>query len=175
MDRLKIYKKETPEGIFYFADLGSELHGRISFRLWVSSHLVERDEYGDEFVSLPARAVIIQTPKGNWVLKSSDKHLTFAVGRECGYRGGSEYKILTPVKTEVQFEVWSSPRGNLGVSRYALVSVQTENMPLKYKWERYGRLYGSKPVGITIVEKDGTTSTIDGVDEIDDIASAFEE
>lgn len=162
---LEIMKKETPDGIFYYADIGSEGHCRPSFRLWVSGRLVTQDERGKDIVVLPVKAVISQTAKGSWVLRPSEEHLTFYVGIQCGYRGSSSYEFLTPVAVSVPFEVWHSPRGNLGVSSYALVSVSAADMPLKYRWSRTGRLYGSLPSGVTIVAQDGTETSLDGIED----------
>lgn len=179
MKYLEIMKKETQDGIFYFADIGSEGHCRPSFRLWVSGKLVSQDEgghckpcsdqpclqRGKDIVVLPAKAVISQTAKGSWVLRPSEEHLTFCVGIHCGYRGSSSYEFLTPVAVSVPFEVWDSPRGNLGVSSYALISVSAADMPLKYRWSRTGRLYGSLPSGVTIVAQDGTETSLDGIED----------
>ena len=111
------------------------------------------------------KAVISQIAKGSWALRSSDEYLTLCVGIQCGYRGSSPHEFLTPVAVSVPFEVWHSPRGNLGVSSYALVSVSAADMPLKYRWSRTGRLYGSLPSGVTIVAQDGTETSLDGLED----------
>ena len=46
--------KEFEGKRFYYIDFGSEVHGRTSFRLWVSHLLVKKDEEsGKEYVEFP--------------------------------------------------------------------------------------------------------------------------
>lgn len=153
--------KETAEGTFYFIEVGSETHGRISARLWVSSRLVE-DRGKEKVVVFPASARIERTPRGTIILKPSSDHLTYYVLVPCGYRGSSTVEVIEPTPVEaIPFKVYKSPVGSLGISQGMLVVVPAG--PVKYRWTRSGRLYGSASRGITTLYPDGSSETIEGV------------
>jgi len=156
--------KEDENGRRYpYVDIGHEAHGRKSYRLWISGRLLERDEEGNYVITFPKRkARVEKTPKGSLVLRPSDDTMVYKICVGCGYRGRGDFEILSENMGIFPFEIWSSPRGSLGVSRGALVNTP-DGKPLKYRWHRTGRLYGSPSMGITIVMPDGTGKEFDEV------------
>jgi len=130
---------------FYYITMGYETHGKPSFRLWVSPKLIKEDEKGWRYVQVNgSERRIFKTEKGNYVLKPARGWNVFRVGWECGYRGSSEYEILTPLEEDelvLPYYEYRSPRGSLGVSEYALVSTKKDR--LKVLLTRTGRTYGA--------------------------------
>jgi len=157
------YKEDEQHNKYPYLDVGAEFHGRISFRLWVSGKLVQKDEDGKDIIRFPLQARIVKTEKGSLVLQPSQEHVVYDFLVPAGYRGDSRFEILAPDTVEVfKYKEYASPRGNLGISEGALVVVPG-NAPLKYKWFRSGRLYSSAPEGITILTPDGEEKEIDEV------------
>jgi len=156
--KIKVNFREDETGKRYpFLDFGSELHGRKSFRLWVSGRLLQRDEEGNYFVVFPVRkAKIERTQKGSLVLRPSESMMVYNILVQCGYRGHSYFEILSEFSDSdiFRYEVYESPRGSLGVSEGALVNAP-DGEPLKYRWKRTGRLYGKPSEGITIMMPSG--------------------
>jgi len=138
-----------------FVDVGSETHGRKSYRLWVSGRLVT-EENGKHYLELPVLdAKIERTPKGSLVLRASNGWRVENIFVACGFRGYSEFEILEPQDVDVfGYKHYHSPRGNLGISNAALVNVPRAAV-LKYRWKKSGRLYGAANEGINIIMPDG--------------------
>jgi len=158
MKKFYLKVKESEGKKFFFLDFGSESHGRTSFRLWVSSSLIERDEKG-EYIELPLAGVEIYTgKKDSYILKKGNYNL-FYFFVPCGYRGGSSFEVKESSKL-YDFEVWESPQGSLGVSSGALIL--TPEKKLTIKWQRSGRLYGDSPEGTTILYIDGREDNLEG-------------
>lgn len=161
MEKIYVNFKEDEKGQkFYYQDFGSETHGKISFRLWVSSKLLTEDEKG-KFFDIPLKnAKIEKTPKGNFVLKQGDG-VVYDVYVRSGYRGGSSFEILSPKEFELfKYKIYHSQLGSLGVSSGALVYIPKIE-PLKYKWTRTGRLYGAPSQGITVITPEGEFKEFD--------------
>jgi len=137
----RYYIQRTDKGFGYIT-LGSESHGRYSFKLWVNNRLIKKDEDGNEFVEFPVKdAQVVKTEKGSLVLRPAKGVNTFEVGRHCGYRGSSTFEVVEPEPLmEARFEIWDSPQGSLGISEYGLVSVASDYV--KVKETATGRLYG---------------------------------
>ena len=153
---------------YYYIDFGSEVHGRKSFRLWISPHLLLKDEekgrYYVEFPYIGAKLKITQ--KGSKVLVPSVEFWTAEIFVPCGYRGQGSFEVIHPPKDEltiVKYYEFRSPRGSLGVGEGGLISIPRKYQYLKYTWQRTGRLYGEPPTGCTIVFQNGETREIDGV------------
>lgn len=158
---------------FPFVDVGSEAHGRKSFRLWVAGRLVVESETSSPHISFPVKGKIEKTGKGSLVLRPSEDHVTHNVFIRCGYRGGSRISILSPEGAQSwEYAIYSSQLGSTGVSSGMLVSLPS-TLPLKYKWERTGRLYGGESEGITIVMPDGSSQAFeaipDGLEALDEL------
>lgn len=174
--RILVGKKEAEGKIFYFADIGSEVHDRKSFRLWISSSLVEREEKDGieiEFITLPQKGVDIKkTEKGTLVLKKGPNNL-FDIYVSSGYRGYSNFEVLSPTEMILPYAVYRSPRGNLGISKGALVL--TKEPYVKYKWQKTGRLYGDPEKGISIIYVDGKKEELSGVEDLEELKEVLEE
>lgn len=155
--------KEFEGDRYYYIDVGKETHGRPSFRLWVSSRLVEKDAIGSEGVKFPAKAFINKTEKGTLVLKPSDSLITYNILVECGFRGSSSFQIIEPKDAEIfKYSVYRSELGSLGVSDGALVVAKG---PIKVKWHRSGRTYGEPKQGVTVIYPNGKEESLEFVDE----------
>jgi len=159
---LKVAK--TEDGYFY-ALVGSEDHGRPSFRLWINRLLKEKfqedeDFFGNKIDILPSPvqdAKVFITEKGNKVLKPEKGWTTILVFVPSGYRGESEIE-LNDVEAEVvvlPFYRYASERGSLGISKGLLISAPSEAFPLKLSWKRTGRTYGEPREGVSLVTCDG--------------------
>jgi len=153
------YKEDEKGNRFPYIDFGSEYHGKISFRLWVSKTLIKSDE---DYVEFPCNGFIHKTEKGNLVLKPSTEYVTYNIYIPCGYRGGASFKVLSPTpEFIVRYSMYRSPCGSLGVSEGALIVVKGDL--LKVEWRRTGRLYGNPASGVNIYFPDGGVKEIDGL------------
>lgn len=174
--RILVGKKEAEGKVFYYIDVGSEDHGRKSFRLWVAGSLIEREEKDGraiEFITLPREGVEVKkTEKGTLVLKKGPYNM-FDIFVPCGYRGGSSYEFLSPVELVLPYEVYRSERGSLGVSKGALVL--TKEGYVKYKWKRTGRLYGEPGQGVSIVYVDARIEEVSGIEDIEELEEILKE
>ena len=169
------YKEDERGRKFPFVDMGSEIHGRTSFRLWVSGRFVHKDSDGDAIITFPVQnAQIEKTTKGSLVLRPHDSSTVHDIFVPCGYRGDATFKVLEPDILEddiFEYSEYHSERGSLGIDEGALVNCPA-GVPLKYRWERSGRLYGSPGEGVTIITPDGRKYEID---ELPDGLEAIEE
>ena len=144
--RRKVNVLERNGKKYYYTDFGYEAHGKSSFRLWIAESLIEFADTGereDLYVEIEGLRDIKITEKGNFVLIPSENTYVFNIGWASGYRGNSYYTIAEPekVKVEIPYSEYRSPRGNLGISNYALV---VSNSPsLKVHLSRTGRTYGA--------------------------------
>ena len=165
--------KEFEGTKFYYIDVGSGAHGKVSFRLWVSSKLV-RDEEGSLYIEFPLCAQIVKTEKGNYVAKPGPG-VIYDIYIHCGYRGDAEFTIETddPEILQLDYVVYRSSVGSLGVSRGALVYVPS-GKPIVVHWRRTGRLYGSPAKGISKYYPDGGVEEVDGADDVSDLKSNLE-
>jgi len=157
-------EKKTVEGkTFYYKDVGSEVYGKPSFRLWIHYSLVKKDSEGNPFIEIPfVNARIVRTEKKNLVLRPEQGWNTFVVGVPCGYKGGSWFKIIEPTIADADifpYNVYASQLGRVGISSYALVNANTDK--IKIKWDRSGRLYGKAAAGITIYYSNGNVENLE--------------
>jgi len=178
--RIRLRKKITPQGDFYYLLVGHEGHGRPSFILWVSQKLIQKDKEGNETIYFPIRgATIVTTEKGSRVLRASSPHEdrnVFDCIVSCGYRGESCIELLTPNVECYNYEYWHSERGSLGVSRGALV---VTNAPVvTFKWAKTGRLYGKPGKGISTIDLSGQIVDLpevpNGLQEVEEIKKLTE-
>jgi len=171
----KIEVKEVEGKKFYYVDFGYEVHGKTTFRLWIHPVIVKTMPQNDidEFqLVFPVRnARIEKTEKGNIVLKPYEDWNVFKIGVSCGYRGSSDFEVLEPKDVEIfPYYEYESPRGNLGISKFALVNAQASK--LKVKWIKTGRLYGQPSEGLKIYYADGK---IEDIENLPDGIEAYEE
>ena len=161
MRKLNIEKKEFDGNMFYFKDFGSEIHGRTSFRIWISSKLIQKDEEGREYIELPCKGQIIKTEKGTLVLKPGTNYI-FDIYVACGYRGESYIEIIEPSDAKsFEYLIYHSPKGNLGVSTGMLVEANSDK--IKVFWKKTGRLYGEPAEGYSVYYADGSVENISDV------------
>lgn len=189
--RLTVSVKEAEGNVFYYIDVGYEYHGHPSFRLWLSSRLVKRDENGSSFIEFPIKAHIFKTEKGSLVMKPSENSIIYNIFMQGGYRGDSRFEIVSPLPVKhmhgaeyanepetapvliYPYYEFESPRGSLGVNSGALVEVSPP-APLKVKWSRSGRLYGSLSRLVQIYYPDGKIEELEGTESIEDLKGALE-
>jgi len=155
---MKISALEREGKKFYYADFGSETHGRTSFRLWVSTALLvaEKLRQGITELKFPCDALIHKTEKGNYMLKPSSEHRTLDIYVKCGFRGSSSITLLTQPVISVPYRIYSSPLGAIGVSGGVLASWLKSQFPIAYAWHRSGRTYGKPKEGRVEVSLDGS-------------------
>ena len=160
-------KEVEPDLRFYFIEVGKRQYFKPHRIVWLSPRLVKKNDKGEDVVKFPIRAKIIITEKGTIKLIPSDSHLTYDIFVSCGYRGGAKFEILEPTpEATVDYIEYRSERGSLGVSAGALITIKGE-VPVKIKYHRSGRLYGSNPEGVRIYRPDGTTEDIEVTDVSD--------
>ena len=162
---MKVEFREDERGRkFPFIDMGSEAHGRASFRLWTNGRFVKKDSNGNMSIEFPVHNARIETtPKGSFVLRPCKHSMVHDIYVPCGYRGGAHFEILSPNIDEddiFRYSEYRSARGNLGIDEGALVNCPFDT-PLKYKWHRTGRLYGDAEEGMTILMPDGVQKELD--------------
>lgn len=163
------FKTDENGNKYPFLDIGSERHGKVSFRLWVEKELLSKSE-GHYFVFFPIRATLEKTSKGSLVLRKSQKFYTYDILVECGFRGGSEFEVIVAHK-RFDYKIYESEVGSLGISAGALIV--SEKKQIKYKWRKTGRLYGKKAYGLTILKSNGESENFDllpdGQEAIDEL------
>ncbi len=153
--------RESQGRRYYYVDLGSESHGRKSFRLWVHHSLVQKSGKGEPVLKFPVLDAFLETTKkGNFVLRPRDGYVTHHVYVPEGYRGGSEFSITPSPCTRKDYYVYRSPRGSLGIGRGAIFTVAAEEHPVKISWKRWGRLYGAPSNGEFIIHSDGRVEEV---------------
>ena len=171
VERVRLKFREVEGKRFFYMDVGSETHGRPSFRLWVSERLVQKETKDSQvyFLEFPVlNAGIARTEKGTLVLRPMLDSIVYNVLVPCGYRGSSSLEVVSPEMAQVYlYKKYSSPRGNLGVSQGAIIVTPFDS--IKFKWDRSGRLYGAAPSGVTTIYPDGREETIDRVEDVEDL------
>jgi hypothetical protein len=149
---------------FFYIPFGSEVHGRLSFRLWVAPHLLRKDKKGGLYVEFPVQGARLKKGKSerSWILIPDVGYWTAHYYIPCGYRGSSSFSVLEPPNDYVvaKFYEYRSPRGSLGVSEGGLISVPSTSDYIKVKWSRSGRTYGGEKEGCSILFKNGEERTI---------------
>ncbi len=167
--------KQVEGATFWYVDVGSGAYGRPCHRLWVSESLLRVSARGKRELVFPVRGRIIRTEKNNLVMRPADGYITYNVYCPCGYRGSSKVRLINPPSDAfvLEYTVYSSPAGNLGVSHGCLVSMRVGI--LKYEWSRSGRLYGAQPAGVTILYPDGREEDVPvkDVESIQDLKDAL--
>lgn len=169
---MKVEYREDEKGQkFPFVDVGSENHGRSSFRLWVASRLLTKNKEGIDELVFPVRnAKITKTEKGSFVMRSTEGFMVHDVFVHCGYRGSSSLKIIEPMDIGTDsfpYCVYSSQTGSLGTSNGALVNVLLGKM-LKIQYHRSGRRI-DQPDGIMLFLPSGEIKEIEGIVEGEDL------
>lgn len=167
---MKVEYREDEKGQkFPFVDIGSEAHGRSTFRLWVASRLLTKNQEGiDELIFPVKNAKITKTEKGSFVMRPTEGFMVHDVFVHCGYRGSSSLKIVEPLGTDsFPYCVYSSETGSLGTSDGALVNVLS-GKTLKIQYHRSGRRI-DQPDGIMIFLPSGEIKEIEGITEGEDL------
>lgn len=162
-EKVKVNFRESDGRRFYYADIGKEFHGKVSFRLWVSERFVKKGDK-EEYIEFPIfDAAVVRTEKGNFVLRPSEgKRVEYVLVR-CYERGRSEVTIISPSCAErVDFWVFESPRGTLGKSQGCLVTLPKEEV-LLCEWRKGMRCTDPSEYGVTKIYPDGKVEVIDGV------------
>ena len=166
MKKIKVeYKEDENKNRFPYIDIGSEEHGKVTFRLWIAGSLLEKDKDGNSVIIFPVKgAKVMKTDKGNIVMRKEPNSTVYYIYVECGYRGRSGFDILTKANEveEFTFAEYVSQLGSLGISLGALVN---SNQSVKYRWYKTGRLYGAPDEGVIILMSDGTVKEIDMISD----------
>lgn len=145
----------TRAGGLKYVTVGDQGNYGVSFYLYLKDFPTQQDF--DEYIEFPTKGQIQQTGKKTYILLPGDCWI-FDVYVECGYRGDSKFQIKEPADYQaIEYCVFHSPVGSLGVASGALVVVNTDKVVLEF--QRTGRLRGMAKYGIKIY-------TLDGVEEI---------
>jgi hypothetical protein len=154
-------RKEVDGQVFYFCKIGKETHGKPSFILWVNPKLIDLNK---NYISFPVNATLVKGSK-DYILKPTDdtNKWVFNIWVECGYRGSSNFEILTPYTQKAEYWEYKSQLGNLGVSKGALI--ETTEPEIKIKFSRTGKTYGKAKEGILVFKRDGS---------VEELPSSFE-
>jgi hypothetical protein len=166
---LKIQEKKVEGKTFYYTDLGRYNVKRIWInQLYYLEELKQRLNKYNETIGILQNSHLKETNKLNHVIKKGANNLFFVMV-ECGYRGSSEIKVISDNINLVNFSIYHSERGNLGISDGVIVETPLDYV--KIEWFRSGRLYGQSDKGISIIKIDGDIESIDVVEEeeIDEI------
>ena len=173
MKKAYLQTKEVDSRKFYYVDFGNEGHGRSSFRLWVHYSLVKKDKEDKPHVEFPLVSATLSQGKSQYtVIARPGNNVIYDIFVKCGYRGyGKVEKFNHEPNNLFTYYIYSSPRGNLGISEGYLVELPKDTS-LTYKWHKSGRLYGKPADGTTIVYPDGRIEDIEETDlcEIEDLA-----
>jgi len=172
MQKVYLETKEAEGRKFYYIDFGSEYHGRNSFRLWVHYSFVKKDEKDRPYIEFPIKnATLNQGKSEKTVILRKGNNTVYDVFVKCGYRGYGKVEKFNPEPVKIfEYAVFSSPRGNLGISEGYLAEVEGENS-LTYKWNKTGRLYGKPSEGTTVIYPDGKKEDLEETElcEIEDL------
>jgi hypothetical protein len=157
MKSFMIRKKEIDGKTYFFIEVGAERYGKPSFVLWINRKLINPEE--QQFLEFPVvDAKIEVTEKNNRVLRPAPGWWVACVYVECGYRGWSSLGVAEPREEFLEtflFDVYHSPRGNLGVSSGKLVNVPPGYDKIIVDYSRTGRTYGGPTEGTLVIYKDG--------------------
>lgn len=146
-------------GEVYCMDIGREDHGRPSYRLYVDKALLPETEE----LEFPIAGAKIERVENVLVLRPAQGWYTYDVFVRSGYRGRSDFTLLSPGE-QFPYRQYRSQRGSLGISGGALVCSKEDSVT--YKWERTGRLYDEFDVGITILYSDGRREEYAGMPDL---------
>jgi hypothetical protein len=117
------------------------------------------------YISFPINAQLIKGNK-DYILKPTDNPqlYVFDIWVECGYRGNSDFELLTPYSQKIDYYEYKSQLGTLGVSKGALI--ETTEPEVRIKFKRTGKTYGKPKEGIMIFKLDGS---------IEELPASFED
>jgi hypothetical protein len=167
---IEVNEKEAEGVKFYYTEIVSS---RASFKVWINPNYykneLERNLKNSKYtIGILKNARIEKTSKGSIVIKRGSNNVFF-IKVKCGFRGDSEFKILSNVVNVIEFGYKHSPNGSLGVSACGLI--ETAEDYIKIEWKRSGRLYGQPSKGVSVIKIDGTIQKIDGIksEEIQEI------
>jgi len=166
MVKLHLYEKEVDKKTFYYVEIGSVAHGRPVYLLWINRKLLTQEHIETRRFVFPVKGARIEQGKNSrtLILKPDQEKNVFYYLKGCGYRGNSNVEVYDCGDCKIyKFWEYSSPRGSLGTSEGVLV--ETSKEMIKIKWSRTGRLYGSAPIGITILHIDGRVEELPIEDE----------
>jgi hypothetical protein len=158
---INIQEKEAEGVKFYYVDISSS---RANFRVWINPNYYKNELEGKlknrYMIGILRNARIEKTSKGSIVVKKGNNNIFF-IRVKCGFRGDSEFKVLSSAVNVIEFGYKHSPNGSLGVSACGLVETAEDH--IKLEWKRSGRLYGEPSKGISIIKVDGTIQKLDGI------------
>jgi len=166
MFEVYLYEKQIEEKSFYYVAIGSQSHGRPTYRLWINRKLLTEEMIKKARFVFPVRGARIEETEDErtLILKPDPERNVFYYLKKCGYRGDSTVEVYDCEDCKV-FKFWeySSPKGSTGISEGALIETSKET--IKIRWKRTGRLYGSAPKGIAVVYIDGRVEELPIEDE----------
>jgi hypothetical protein len=157
---LKVVKKETENGTFYYTDIQTNLKG-YKQRIWINKQMIEhiKEIDGALYLQLPIKNCQLEKGKTGLVLKQGDKNL-FMFCAEAGYKGRSKIEKIDAYGHPADVYRFYVNNKVDTISEAVLVLTTTDK--IKVQWERSGRLHGDYPNGTTILYIDGTEENVYG-------------
>jgi len=145
------------------ADLGSATHGAVCVTLFVTPDVMLQE--GGK-LALPAQGVDIKAAGRAYVITPGPYNL-FGIHVECGYRGSATFKVESEVIRVIEYPIFHSARGSLGVSQDGLILTAAPDILVS--WSRSGRTYGGPQRGRCRIRLDGTVQDADYPAELADL------
>lgn len=148
---------------FYYVEIGLERHWPEN-RMWLNikdfNDNVTNWYWGDSLaLKFPIKNATIIQGKKNLILKRNNGTNVFDVFVPCGYRGRvPELEILSDIVFKYEYVYYHSGKGNLGISRGALVVTDKDYVEFKYR--RTGRLYGEPESELVKIYLDGKVENV---------------
>jgi hypothetical protein len=156
---LKVFKKETENGSFYYTDI--QLKG-YNQRIWINKQMIEyiKESDGALWLKFPIKNCQLEKGKTGLILKPGDKNL-FMFCAEAGYKGRSKIEKIDAYGHPA--DVYRFYVNNKVDTISEAVLVLTTAEKVKIQWERSGRLHGDYPNGTTILHIDGKREDVYGM------------
>jgi hypothetical protein len=135
--------------------LGSATHGAVCVTLFVTPDVVLRDGK----LALPVQGVDLKEIAKDIYVVTPGPHNLFGIHVECGYRGNAEFRVEGEVMRTIEYPIFHSPRGNLGVSKDGLILTAAPDILVS--WSRSGRTYGGPHRGRCRIHLNGAVQDAD--------------
>ncbi len=175
MKKVKLEKMTVNGKELYYFNLGAVDYLKPAHRTFVHKDLIKFDNNGTPYIEFPMRQCdIIKKDSFNLILRPANKTV-YVFEIEAGFRGTAYIDQVNTFEYEhdaILYEIYNSERGSTGLSKGVIITTNSDKVEIK--WHRNGRLYGKPGKGITILYANGTTETIDRIDNIDDIINDLE-
>jgi hypothetical protein len=143
--------------------LGSATHGAVCVTLYVTPNVASD---GGKLV-LPAQGVDLKRVSADGYAVVPGSYNLFGIHVERGYRGSAEFTVESEATRVIEYPLFHSPLGRLGVSKGGLILTSAPDILVS--WSRTGRTYGGPQHGRCRIHLDGTMQDADYPAELADL------